>query len=184
MKQQSKASKCSTNASDIVLDSSPVHSFLRANSGNSLFRALRPILTEDAVRRHIPCSLSALTRVSFRQNKIQNPKARGNMLAIRVKTAEVQRITTPLPLLPAFLVASHITEIEGVVSVIIGLLRRDELLWARRLLLREQYCGRRLSKAQGLTSSIATELPASLANKSRGVKKQQSTELNNNQASL
>lgn len=73
-------------------------------------------LTEDAVRRHIPFGFSALTRVSFRQNKNQSPKADGNVLAIRVKTAEVQRITTPLPLLLAFLVASHITELEGVVN--------------------------------------------------------------------
>ncbi|KAF3073820.1 hypothetical protein CFAM422_004280 [Trichoderma lentiforme] len=96
---------------DIVLDSSPVHSFLRANSGNSLPPGTPSYLTEDALQT----------------KQIRSPKADGNMLAIRVKTAEVQRIITPLPLLLAFLVASHITELEGVVSVIIGLLRREEI---------------------------------------------------------
>ncbi|KAM6483466.1 hypothetical protein HDV62DRAFT_328571 [Trichoderma sp. SZMC 28011] len=58
--------------------------------------------------------------------QIRSPKADGNMLAIRVKTAEVQRITTPLPLLLAFLVASHITEVEGVLPVISAFTNRED----------------------------------------------------------
>ncbi|KAL6837996.1 hypothetical protein V8C40DRAFT_19388 [Trichoderma camerunense] len=142
MKQQSNASKCSTNASDIVLDSSPVHPFLRADSGNLLPQ--HSVLFDGRCRRrHIPFGHSALTRVSFRQNKIQSPKADYFMLAIRVKTTEVQRITTPLPLLLAFLVASHTTEAEGVVSMDIGLWRREDITMAviappKRTILRKE----------------------------------------------
>jgi hypothetical protein len=69
------------------------------------------------------------------------------MLAIRVKTAEVQRITTPLPLLLAFLVASHITELEGVMSVIIGLLQREEITLGVIAPLKRAILGREIVKS-------------------------------------
>ncbi|PKK44663.1 hypothetical protein CI102_10247 [Trichoderma harzianum] len=147
MKQQSNASKCSTNL--IGYCARLFAGAFISPSKFGKFPSSRHSVLFDGRCRSTAYSISAcgsdLRQLQTKQ--IRSPKADGSMLAIRVKTAEVQRITTPLPLLLAFLVASHITELEGVMSVIIGLLQREEITLGVIAPLKRAILGREIVKS-------------------------------------
>ncbi|KAL6815473.1 hypothetical protein GGI42DRAFT_108935 [Trichoderma sp. SZMC 28013] len=117
MKQQSNPSKCSTNA---------IGYCARLSSG----AIISPSKTREihSPRRSVLFDgLSALTHVSFRQNNIQKPIATCWVLGQGQLGYGVSphRFLSSSPLM-AFLVATHITEVEGAASVYRPLTERED----------------------------------------------------------
>ncbi|KAL7959520.1 hypothetical protein V8C34DRAFT_113796 [Trichoderma compactum] len=115
MKQQSNPSKCSINAIGYCarLFSG---AFISPSRTREIHSPRHSVLLDGKCRstafRLSPTSASD-------QKKIQSLKADCNMLVLETRTAQVRHFTTPplFPSLPAFLVATHITEVEGAASV-------------------------------------------------------------------